>query len=182
MKLKYLPELFLAVGAAFGTSAMAADSTVNFKGKVVNSACIPSINGAIHATVELPLIIDSMFPLVGDTAGEKPFTIDLKGCQGTAGTIAKAYFWQTASVNGRLTKTDGTGSGWSYELLPGTSAVPLKVGTSSTAINVSTADQGTSIGTNPTGSINYRVRYYRETAAIIPGTLNAKANYVIYTN
>jgi len=184
MKHKKLALLSLAVCAVFSTAATAADNgTIKFKGKVTGTTCIPSMgSGGPHGEVTLPNVTKSMFPNSGDIAGEKEFSINLTGCSDAAGTKVKAYFWQAgANAAGRITKTVGSGSGWTYQLRPATNPNPLVVGTSGTALITNSNDPGVDVSSG-SGILKYRVSYYNEGTAITNGEMIADAAYVLYTN
>jgi len=183
MKHKKLALLSLAACAVFSTAASADHGTIKFKGKVAGTTCVPTMDsGGPNGEVTLPDVTQSMFTGLGAVAGEKEFGIKLTGCSDPSGTKVKAYFWQTsANASGRLTKTDGTGSGWTYQLRPATNPTPLVVGTSATALSTSVNDPGVDVSSG-SGTLKYKVYYYNEGTAITNGTLTADAAYVLYTN
>jgi len=184
MKRKHLALLPLVIGTLFGAAAQA-QQTITFEGRVINSTCIPSVeNGGASGTVALPLITSNLLPGLNSVAGQRSFSIALTGCDDSATNTVRAYFWQTNALNGRLSKNSGSGVGWQYELLAG--STPITVGTSATVVEANnTGDPGAVInaGSGGTGVLTYNVRYYRSTAAALTlGDLNATATYVLYSN
>jgi len=184
MKLKKLALLPLVACAVFSTATQA--EQITFRGTVSGTTCIPGVNGGgVDGLVELNPVTQSMFSSQGSTAGTTSFNINLTGCNDPAGTVVKAYFWQSAAnAAGRLvpTFTDG-GSGWTYELLNNAGS-SLVVGTNGSSVLVSTDDPGAAVtpGPNGTGQLTYQVRYFNETGALSNGKGEAIATYVLYTN
>jgi len=180
MKRKHLAVLPLALAAAIGSTASAREIT--FKGTVQDVTCVPTINGGGEdGVVVLPLVTQRMFPEVGNTTGEKIFSIDLTNCAEGAGKKVKAYFWQPQAKDGRLTGTGGSGKGWSYQLLTVTDQ-PLTVGTNSVLPTVPGPDQG--VDANKGAAVlTYKVRYYRDDKpGLVKGDMDATATYVLYVN
>jgi len=216
-----LPKYILsALGLAYIGAAQA--DVVTFDTEVVQVACTPDLNhsGAPSATIFLPDIrVSALGTKAGDTAGETPFEIDLRACgdKVPAGTLAGAYFYGTGFYdkgstwtsttnrergvfNGRLIgSTSDNGSGWHYQLLPGSGAQQIDVLTSSgkpaDAVLAKLPSVDVSSGS---GTLNYRVRYYRvhtstafyprggvktedkTPAQVNPGTRTAQVTYVLY--
>jgi len=184
MKRKTLAALPLVVCAAFGSTVMA--EVITFKGEVLANTCIPDVNGdGKNATIKLDVITEQQLPNIGDTAGDKPFSIHLTKCSGSATKLAKTYFWQAGAVNGRVVKepgSTGSGTGWEYQILPATGENSITVGQGSGIIpSYSDNDPGVPANADP-GELKYRVRYYRAAAALNPGELEGKVNYVIFSN
>ena len=75
---------------AFAPTAQAANTgTITISGKVLADTCTVSINGG--ATVALPTVMTGAFAAVGDTAGTKPFTVNLSGCDSNTTTATMAF-------------------------------------------------------------------------------------------
>jgi len=185
MKLKNLALLPLAACAVFGSVAQA--DVITFRGTVLNNTCIPAVNGnGRDNTVALPVVNPADFPAQGDTTGDTSFSIDLTACSDAATNTVRAYFWNAEAVNGRLVKgtSQGTGAGWSYQLLASGNTNQLDVGTTATVVPDLT-DPGATIasGSGGNGTLNYTVRYYNEVGTTMtPGTFDALATYVLYIN
>jgi len=172
----------LAAGALFGTAAQA-QQLINFESSVVQPACTPNLDlsGGVDATINLPAVAGSSLKDIGMTAGEKTFVIDLTACGVglPSNAKARAYFYNAtanAVTDGRLNKLSGTGAGWQYQLLS-KSGPAMTVGTSATVVP-DTSDVGVSISAG-TGTLQYRVRYYRNDS-ITNGSLVSNATYVLY--
>ncbi|MET1532188.1 fimbrial protein [Burkholderia sola] len=73
-----IPFLLVAAGAAFSSTAHAADGTVSFVGKVIASTC--SVNGGSNFTVPLPPVSTTALTDVGSVAGRSAFSLALTGC------------------------------------------------------------------------------------------------------
>jgi len=154
---------------------------VTFAGEMSDISCTPSIEGN---PVQLPPISVADVPLVGDTAGERRFNINVY-CNTTIqpgmDKKVKAYFYANHVTGGRLNLTSGTGSGWQYQLLPGEGdEVQLDVQTSPTPGD-NAVDPGSKLMVDSTGThIPYYVRYYRSSTAYNAGTGITTANVVLY--
>jgi len=209
MRLKHVASLTL-LGMALASVAQA--QVITFDSEVIQAACTPDLNnsGASSAVITLDEVKVSAFAnQVGATAGETPFTIGLNSCGDhlPANTIAGAYFYGATASNafanylsgvyrGRLTGDGGSdgGSGWNYQLLPGAgSDDPIEILTSASKprADVLARLPATDVSSG-SGTLSYRVRYYRVSAInkwgneinlpsqINPGTRTAEVTYVLY--
>lgn len=79
MKKVLLPIAALTLGLA-SVQAFAADGTVSFTGNITQSGCV--VSNATNKTITVPMgnYSSSAFAKPGDTAGPKPFQINLTGC------------------------------------------------------------------------------------------------------
>jgi len=187
-------------------ASIAQADIVTFDTEVIQVACTPDLNnsGSPDATITLPEIkVSDLGSQVGDTAGETTFTIDLSSCGNVpAGTLAGAYFYGVfnSSSNdtlrgvrdGRLRgiSNDG-GSGWDYQLLPGSGSdtqidVRISAAKPTDAILATLPSVDISSGG---GTLTYRVRYHHNyintnsgnaPTQINPGTRIAEATYVMF--
>jgi major type 1 subunit fimbrin (pilin) len=78
IKRSVIPFLLVAAGAAFSSTAHAADGTVNFNGKIIASTC--SVEGGSDLTVPLPPVSTKALADVGSVAGRSGFSLALTGC------------------------------------------------------------------------------------------------------
>ncbi|GAA5127423.1 fimbrial protein [Alloalcanivorax gelatiniphagus] len=83
-------------------SAMAADGTITFTGKIIDQTCNITTPGGADFTVTLPTVAAATLASAGDVAGRTPFSINLSDC--AEGDVA-TYFEPGPSVDfetGRL--------------------------------------------------------------------------------
>jgi len=183
MKLKSLAPLALVAGTAACFSAQA-QHTISLQGKYINVTCTANFNGTNSASggLDLPVIAETDFPFVGQTAGDTSFTLALTSCGNNAGTTARAHFWSSGSVsNGRLNlPSSSSGKGWQYQILPAGSTTQLNVVTNSTPVFQS-HDSGVDVASG-SGTLTYTARYYRSDANLTVGSGKAVLSYAIFYN
>lgn len=74
------PAIALAIfGLAGAGSALAADGTITFQGKITDQTCDITTSGG-DFTVTLPTVSAKTLAKTGNVAGRTPFTIDLNNC------------------------------------------------------------------------------------------------------
>jgi len=170
------PLLLLPLFAAYATlSTPTQAQSVPIQGQVTTISCTAIVNGG--NPVILPDVSDANFPNVGDTAGTRTFVVNVNSCNINSGATVKAYFYGSPN-DGRLEISSGSGSGWQYQLLPATGNAQLNV-SSNTIPSNNANDPGASIS-GGSASINYRVRYYRKTQTITPGSGSTTVNMALF--
>jgi len=179
MKTKYILSLLsLATCAATNTSAFA-QSTVTFKGEIVEQAC-GSVSLAGGDTVTLPQQSRGDFAGVGSNAGQTPFSVDLDNCQPSSGTFALNFSNASADSAGVITNTGVSGIG--YELINpvGEQRIPFtSTPNSSTGAFDANTPQVTGSGPH---TLNYAVRYIKLDTAVGTGVTNAVATMTVQYN
>jgi len=185
MKRKLLTLSALGSVCLFANSAMA-ENTITIIGSVVGASCETTLNGANSAsgTLSLPPVHINSLPAPHTTSGDSTFTISLNKCgqANAAPVVAKAYFYSPDAANvtdGRLNKVSGSGAGWQYQILDGTGTRQVSVRSGANVVP-SSHDPGVRIGEDGAGQLTYRVRYYRDGAAVEQGSISSHATYVIY--
>jgi len=83
--MKQASHLALAsIALALPALSMAAGQ-ITFKGKVIDQTCSVKVEGTESPTVDLPTVSTGQLAASGKTAGLKPFTVEVSGCNaGTA--------------------------------------------------------------------------------------------------
>jgi len=190
MGLRYLTRCLLAAGLVWAGAANAQEQVATFTGKVTADACTVSVNGSgsKDGTVTFePVLSNNQLLWDSSYAAETSFTLDLSDCGLSSGTM-RAHFYNAeagAVSNGRLNKTDptGTGSGWQIQLLSKNNKL-LHFYTSPTIVKKLSEDPGGWLDAAGGTRIEYKVRYFRQSinTKIIPGTLRGHATYVLYYN
>jgi len=177
---KHLSSFML--GAALFSLPAQAENTITFIGAVTGSTCMPHLSGSDSASgdILLPLAQARNLPEAGSTTGEQTFSLQMQECATSSERIAKAYFYSPSGhvKNGRLTKQAGDGEGWQYQILD-SHGRQIDVGATPTFIP-NANDPGVKLDAEGSGSLNYRVRYYRDDAPLKDGVIISKAVYVMY--
>lgn len=98
-------------------SAMAADGTIDFLGKIIGPTC--DINdGNPSFNVELPTVATTALSIPGQPGGRQPFQIRLTGCVPETGRVM-TYFEPGPTINpqtGRLITNTGPGQAENIEI------------------------------------------------------------------
>jgi major type 1 subunit fimbrin (pilin) len=168
---KALTGLALILSGLSSTAAMAADGTVNFNGKIVDTPCIVTAGDDNTAqTVSLGTVKSSSFTAVGITSADVPFNIKLEQCVvGEDGLGATVTF--TGSQDGAdptLLAVSGGATGVGIELVNNDNT-EIKMGTESAA----TALQ------NGNNTLVYKAHYKSTAAAVTTGDANGQAQFQI---
>lgn len=166
--------------STFAVSAIAANGTITFNGKVTDTTCSIAVNGGTeNATVTLPTVSSNSLKILGETAGATPFNISLTACSGTALGTASTYFepgTYVDSTTGRL-NIDSTVSDAAKNVqveLLNASMDPIIAGTSvangqnDIAVDISAGS----------GTLNYFARYYA-TAQSVAGSVATQIDYTM---
>ena len=164
----------LVAAAAISPVAHAADGTVKFTGKILDSACTVDASTK-DQTVALGQIDKGAFSAAGDTAAATRFSIKLTACPATV-TSAKVKFDGTADAgnNNVLALTSGTGvaTGVGVQLANADGSV-LPLYTDSTSTTLSTTGVNT---------LDFVARYIATAATVTPGEADATANFTVNYN
>jgi len=184
---KTVVSLMMTCAAALVSSPARAQPSpvvVTFTGYMRDLSCTPSVNN--NNLVELPPISYSEIPHVGDTAGDTYFRVRVD-CDDLFTSFmkskVKAYFYADHIGEGRLNLTEGTGSGWQYQLLSANGGLyQLDVLGNPFPTDDNALDPGTDMQIDSKFfEIEYIVRYYRSKKdGFRPGTGISSVNVVLY--
>ncbi|EMW9312558.1 fimbrial protein [Salmonella enterica] len=178
-----MKPLFIVTGITFSLvvgSAMAADGTITFNGKVVDQTC--SVDTASkNMTVTLPTVSEASLDTSAKTAALTPFVISISGCKTDAAEGAKkikAYFEPNAGTDfttGNLTNTASSDSAGNVQiqLLNQDGTTAIKLGQDFASQNVT----ATNIDADNV-KMRYTARYYA-TGTATAGDVTATVNYTI---
>lgn len=174
-----ISALSLCVLSMCTTSAFAVDGTITFNGKITDTTCIISVDGAgNNTTVTLPTVSAGMLKTTGVTAGATPFNISLSSCSGTTLKTASTYFEPGAYVDnttGRLNIDNAAGSAKNVQIeLLNSNRGSIVVGAS---VSNGQNDIPVDISTG-NAVLNYYAQYYA-TDASVAGSVATQVDYTI---
>ncbi|TCM62726.1 major type 1 subunit fimbrin (pilin) [Acinetobacter calcoaceticus] len=158
----------------------AADGTITFKGKVLDSTCKVNNGGGANLTVSLPNVSLSSLNNAGQVAGRTAFKIILSGCSATQVT---AFFEPGATVNsntGRLINSVTTGTSAKnidIQLLNSKGQQIMLNAFGSDGTQTNTEWQSASSASTST-ELSYAAEYYA-TAAVTAGEVNTSVQYTL---
>ena len=159
--------------AASAQAALAADGTVNFVGKLIDTPCSVSPNSA-NLTVPLGSVsTTSMNGGVGKRSTPAKFTIDLLNCSPPLASTATVSFTGTADASGnRLRVGVGEASGFA-------TGVSIEIADSAgTPINLECVVGRLSAGGGQQ-PLRFQASYYSTAATVTAGTGNAVAQFTV---
>jgi len=178
MKMNKTAIALAVFGLTGAGSALAADGTIIFNGKITDQTCEITTPGGKNFTVTLPTVSDQALADAGQTAGRTPFAINLSNC--SAGQVA-TYFepGPTVDVNSgevRLNNTASTDAATNVQVrLLGDNFGPIGVQkngfTQPNSQIVTVVDGGGA-------DLNYYAEYYA-TAAAGAGDVSTSVQYTI---
>jgi len=191
MKLKHtLSLLALAVCAAASSSALAQTGTIDIKGNIASSGCVPSLSGSVTGTtVKLNTVAIAALP--GNVGvGEVPFTFDFTGCDVIPSTTQVWVHFAGSNVDtasgsaGYIIPTTGS-SNVRFRLKDGMGGSVILAGGAAPSGGAPGANQGTSVGftgVNPSMEAHktYAIEYW-SAAALTASDAGAVKSAVTYT-
>ncbi|MGY3041237.1 major type 1 subunit fimbrin (pilin) [Rhodanobacter sp. TND4EL1] len=190
MKKTLLSTALVAVMAAAGFAPQSAgaatnnpvsnnptDGTISISGQVIAQTCKvdgQSAGTADAKTVNLPDVLTSQLSTVGATAGDKPFSIAVTGCDAALSNV-HTYFTGTNidPTSGRLTNATGNATGVQVQLLNGDNTI--------IALNSADGSQNSKSVNLVTGAatLNYKARYYASSATVGAGSVTTSVAFTM---
>ncbi|MEN0617367.1 fimbrial protein [Klebsiella indica] len=176
MKKILLTSAFIALGLT-SLSSLAKDGTVVFNGTITQSGCEVSNATDGTITVDMGNYSSSALATAGQTAGPKPFEIDLKEC--ATGSVKVRFDGTAVSGNANLLALTATGaendpaSSVGIQVTDLSSGGVYTFGDSSNAVAYQTLDD--------TGALNIKMaaRYYAYADGTPSGAANATTDFSI---
>ena len=168
--------LLSLLAVASSSPVMASSGTITFNGGVVASTCTVTLNGSSSSgTVTMDNVALGLLGVIGDTAAQTSFTLNLAGCTTVTGqTLVNAFFEAGAGVDvtsGNLINT-GTATNVAIQLLVANSMAQIIPGSQTQA-------QPASISIpEGTGTLAY-VAQYIATGAATAGTILSSVTYTL---
>lgn len=171
------------VGSALAVApgAQAADGTISFTGKVLNSTCsVSNASGGIVA-VTLPTVQASALTSAAPTAGQIPFELSLTGCPTSpSGVVVAADFSGSTNIDtatGAL--MNGTGLSYSNVQVQMTDGKGAPINLGKNAAPVSATIDGSGAAT-----LGYRAQYYKPSTitTVTPGAVNTSVAFTLTYN
>lgn len=171
---KKMTMIALAAGAiATQGSAFAADGTINFSGKVIDSGCTVAETANGPLSVALGSFAKTSFKDVGAQSAKKGFTLTLTNCPGTAASVQIRFAGNPDPTNSTL-----------IALTPGTAADPSATGialglsdtTGAPLPNLQNSSAVTLV--NNAATLNL-IAFYQRTGTVVSGAANAVADFTL---
>ncbi|KYZ86746.1 ferrous iron transporter B [Alcanivorax sp. KX64203] len=180
MKMNKTAIALAVFGLAGAGSALAADGTITFNGKITDQTCEIDM-GDKDLTVTLPTVSAQTLAAAGKVAGRTPFAINLSNC--SAGQVA-TYFepgptvdYNTGRLNNQIDAASNGATnvqiqllGENNEFLPVLAAGANGAQTNSQWVTVANKGDG--------ADLNYYAEYYA-TAAADAGDVSTSVQYTI---
>lgn len=171
-KLALITSAFIA--AAICGSASAADGTINFTGKITDTACKVDTASA-NQTVNLGEVATTSFGAAGATASATRFTINLTGCPEAATSASIRFDGPLASGNSNL-----------LALSSGQTATNVGVGIyeqdSNTLIPVGSSSAPVTLSSTTANAMNFIAKYVSTGATVGAGSANAATTFTVSYN
>lgn len=157
------------------TQCFADAGTINFKGKVVASACDITVNGASSADVNLGTWPTSTFKNTGDESSPQPFTLEVSKCN--AGTYQFAFIGTADSDNSNLFKVSSAkGVGIGIATADNQTDVKINTTASDSSNALLTINGGEGVAT---GTLNLQAFYRATGVPVTAGDANANARVTL---
>lgn len=163
--------LTAALGLGVAGSALAADGTIKFTGKIIDSTCTISNPGGSSFDVYLPAVSTQTLSSAGVTAARTPFSIQLTNCP--AGASAYAYFEPGANTtsNGHLRNISAVAAQNVEVEVLNASYAPINLMTNAN-------QQAVVLSSSGTNTLQYYAQYYA-TAQTTAGSVETQVDYTI---
>jgi|SRR5471030_570390 len=170
-----LIALAIVTGSAFASVAHAYDGTINFTGRIIDSACTVSTLTK-DQKVDLGEVVRTSFSAVGDTASPTTFDIVLQSCPPSVTNASVKFDGPTDPDNStllRLTAGTGIANGVGIGIYEQDATTLIPIATSSASKSLSATDDTT---------FNFVAKYVATAAAVTPGPAAAATNFTIVYN
>lgn len=164
--------LTAALGLGVAGSALAADGTIKFTGKIIDSTCTISNPGGSSFEVKLPAVSTQTLSSSGARTARTPFSIQLTNCP--AGLSAYAYFEPGANTtsDGHLRNTSSLAPAGNVEVeVLNASYAPINLMTNAN-------QQAVVLSATGTNTLQYYAQYYA-TAPTTAGAVETQVDYTI---
>lgn len=166
---KNLIALALVAGSAFVGVANAVDGTITMTGNITDATCAVTVP---DMTIDFKGVGSTSFGAVGTGSGDKPFNIALTGCP-TGDSISIRFNGAADATKNDLIGVTGGATGVAVGFFESNGTTAIARGTDSAAHTVpATGDL----------SLQYVAKYVKTQNAIVEGTANANADFVIVYN
>lgn len=172
---KKLIVIAMLAASAFSSLAHAADGTINFTGKIIDTACTITPATA-NQTVALGSVNKTDFTGAGSTAAPTRFSIVLTSCPASVTTATVKFDGPTDTNNSNvLAITGGTGAASGV-------GVGIYEQNATTLIPVTTASASKTLSTTADNTFNFVAKYIQTAATVGTGDANAVSDFTIAYN
>ena len=172
---KKLLVIALLASSAFASVIQAADGTINFTGKITDTAC--TINPTSKSQiVNLGSVSAGAFTAAGSTAAPTRFGITLTNCPAAATTASLKFDGPANSSNSSLLALT-TGAGVATGV-----GIGIYEGDSSTLIPVSSASATKNVVAGTDTTFEFVAKYVATASTVTSGAANAVSNFTVSYN
>lgn len=179
LKVTSLASVILFAASA-SSLAGAADGTINFTGKIIDSGCEATVNGGTNTgTVPLGNVYKSAFKGVGTTAGGTAsatgFTIEMNDCPSTVTSVTFKFDGTSAGGDPKaiaLTDAPGVATGVGVQLTDKNSNI-ITLGAESAAYAIANTGAGS------VNTLDFFAKYVQTLPTVTTGPANATATFTV---
>ncbi|WP_275361984.1 fimbrial protein [Xenorhabdus bovienii] len=173
IKMKLL-KLFIAavISGSMAASALAADGTINFNGRITKATCTVSTS---TVDVNLPEVGATALAGKGKTGGDTPFSIVLTGCgisTGDSANVQVKFGGVKDSNDTSLLKINALGGGAEGV------GIGIYENDGSTLINMAALSKSTPVVAGVT-TLKFKAKYVATGAPVKPGTVKASTDFTL---
>ncbi|MGL5522453.1 MAG: fimbrial protein [Aeromonas veronii] len=178
MKFNYVVSSIILAMAGVGSSgmAMANSGQINFSGNITASTC--EVNGGAGAVIAVPMgtVPASSLANQGDRAGMSDFTISLTQCSGGSTEAAVRFEGPNVDSATGVLNLDNASTAQNVDI-----ALFMKETDARVAMGAAEPGAGEYVNiVNGAADLKYSAYYFKNDAlAVVPGTANSTANYLI---
>lgn len=172
--------LAAAVVTGISFTAQAADGTIKFTGKILDSACTIDTSTATQ-TVNLGKVLKSAFTGVGQVAAATRFNIVLNNCPSTLAS-ATVKFDGTADANDSnilALNSDQTAQGVGVALYEEDGVTPIPLATQSKSLTLDSSTTGSPAVAANSNTMTFVAKYKATQQTVVAGTANATSDFTI---
>lgn len=168
MKIKNSALVAMVVSLGFASAAFAADGTINFTGKITDTACTVS-SDSITTPVALGTVSSKAFSGSGTTAAATKFTINIASCPDTVTSASVRFDGTPNTANNKVLAVTGGATNVGIGIYEADSSTLIPLQNNSKA-------QALVTGTN---QLSYIAKYYAVADGVTAGDANATATFTI---
>lgn len=168
MKIKNSALVAMVASLGFASAAFAADGTINFTGKITDTACTIA-SDSITKAVSLGTVSSKAFSGSGSTAAATRFTINIASCPESVTSASVRFDGTPNSGNSNILAVTGgaTNVGIGIYEADSSTLIPLQSDSKAQALTTSASQ------------LSYIAKYYATAASVGAGDANATATFTI---
>lgn len=168
MKIKNSALVAMVVSLGFASAAFAADGTINFTGKITDTACTVA-SDSVTKPVTLDTVSSKAFSGAGTTAAATKFTINIASCPDTVTSASVRFDGTPSTANSQVLAVTGGATNV---------GIGIYEDDSTTLIPLQNNSKAQTLGTGA-NVLTYVAKYYATAAGVTAGDANATATFTI---